>query len=414
MKTKAAKQPVNPAAGNADAASFPHYRGLIQAIFAGAFVFGVVMSSLGALLPGLVEKIGFDKGQAGALFLMMNFAMLISSFVFGPICDRFGFRFLLIASIALVGAAYTMLAAATGYSALALSLIGLGLGGGALNGATNALAGDISPAQRSAALNRLGICFGVGALVTPFLIGTLKAALGQEMIIYLFALFTLAPLLLYLKVAFPAPKHSGGLPRHELAAVLRHPLLYLFAFLLFFQSGNEFAIGGWLSTYLAERFRVDEGQAAFVLAGYWGAMMVGRSICSVLASKVRGEILVAGSALLALLSVVGLLVAPSPAAAIASVVLIGLGFAAIFPTTLAEAGGAFAQFSGTAFSVIFVVALSGGMTAPWLVGKIAQTQSTEVGLGLVIFNCAMIALLQVVIAWRRAPAKQIRERGEQE
>ena len=61
--------------------------------------------------------------------------------------------------------------------------------------------------------------------------------------------------------------------------------------------------------------------------------------------------------------------------------LIGLGFAAIFPTELAQAGEAFAKFSGTAFSVIFVAALCGGMISPWLAGKIAHA------------HCAMIVLL---------------------
>ncbi|MGH9755511.1 MAG: MFS transporter, partial [Blastocatellia bacterium] len=277
-----------------------------------------------------------------------------------------------------------------------------GLGGGALNGATNALVNDISPERRGAALNRLGICFGLGALITPSLIGALKERLGLEPIIYLFAFFTLAPLALCAVVAFPPPKHHDGLPRRELLAVLRNPLLYLFALLLFFQSGNELALGGWLSTYLAERFGVDAGQAAFALAGYWAAIMAGRAICGALSHRIKAESLVRASALLALAAVAGLQFAPSRAAAVGAVILIGLGLAAIFPTTLAQAGETFAQFSGTAFSVIFVVALSGGMTAPWLVGKIAQTHSIEAGFGVVIFNCAMIFLLQTIIALRRS------------
>jgi len=109
---------------------------------------------------------------------------------------------------------------------------------------------------------------------------------------------------------------------------------------------------------------------------------------------------VAVSALLAGAAVACLLLAPSQPAAIVAVIFVGLGFAAIFPTTLAQAGEAFAQFSGTAFSVIFVVALGGGMTAPWLTGKLAQAHSTGTGLGLVVFNCAMIFLLQALATWR--------------
>lgn len=401
MKSEQAAQLVDHTA-KSETADYPHYRGLVQAIFAGAFVFGVVMASLGALLPGLIEKIGFDKASAGALFLAMNFAMLVGSLIFGPVCDRFGFRLLLLVSTLMVGVAYTSLALAGNYSSIALSLVGLGLGGGALNGAVNALVNDISPARRGAALNRLGIFFGVGALVTPFLVGALRERVGQEMIVYLFALFTLAPLALYLTVEFPAPKHGGGLPRGELAAVLRNPLLYLFAFILFFQSGNEFTIGGWLTTFLAERFRVEAGQAAFVLAGYWAAMMAGRFVCGALASKIKPATLVMASAALALVAVAGLLIAPSQPLAIAAAVSIGLGFAAIFPTTLAQAGESFAQFSGTAFSVIFVVALCGGMTSPWLAGRLAQTHSIKFGLGLALFNCAMILLLQMIAARARA------------
>src|SRR5262249_14359824 len=278
MKTEQTAQPIDHAV-DSEAASFPHYRGLTQAIFAGAFVFGVVMASLGALLPGLIEKIGFDKASAGTLFLAMNFAMLVGSLGFGPVCDRFGFRLLLLASTLLVGAAYTSLALTGSYAAIALSLTSLGLGGGALNGAVNALAGDISPARRGAALNRLGIFFGAGALDTPFFVRALRACIGQGEIVFCLSVFNRAPLGLYTAVAFPPPKHGGGLPRGELAAVLRNPLLYLFAFLLFFQSGNEFTVGGWLSTLLAERFRVDGGEAAFVLAGYWAAMMAGRLVC---------------------------------------------------------------------------------------------------------------------------------------
>jgi MFS transporter, FHS family, glucose/mannose:H+ symporter len=394
------KEPALADAAEPGLVSDPHHRGLRPAIFAGAFVFGVVMASLGALLPGLIEKTGFDKASAGALFLIMNFAMLSGSLIFGPIGDRFGFRWLLIAATSLVGVAYTNLGLAGSYTTIALALAALGLGGGVLNGTVNALVNDISPAERGAALNRLGIFFGVGALVTPFLVGALRAHLGQELIIYLFALFTLVPLTLYLTVEFPRPKHSGGLPRGELAAVLRNPLLYLFAFMLFFQSGNEFTMGGWLSTYLAERFQLEAGGAAFVLALYWAALLAGRLLSSALAHKLSPATLVLASAGLALAASAGLLLAPSQALASAAALGVGLGFAAIFPTTLAQAGAAFAQFSGTAFSLIFVVALSGGMTAPWLAGKLAQTHATATGLVLVLVNCAMIMLLQMLVAWR--------------
>jgi fucose permease len=102
----------------------------------------------------------------------------------------------------------------------------------------------------------------------------------------------------------------------------------------------------------------------------------------------------------------GLILAGQQAAACISVVLIGLGFAAIFPTTLAQAGAVFPEYSGTAFSVILVMALTGGMTSPWLVGRIAQTHGVGTGLWVAVSSCAAIAVLQGAIRLRGWQPKQ--------
>jgi len=370
---------------------------LTLSIFAGAFVFGIVMSSLGSLLPALFGAIGFEKLDAGRLFLFMNLGMLMSSLLFGPICDRFGFRATLLVSTLLIAAAFMSLSAAGSYRAVLLALAVLGFGGGALNGGTNALLNDISPDRRGSALNLLGIFFGFGALFTPFLIGSLLEKLGFRHILYCLVLLTMAPFVLFLAARFPPAKHEGGFSWPACRKVLQSPLLLLFGFLLFFESGNEFTMGGWISTYLGDRLAVDPRLAAYILAGYWTAIMVGRFAVSRLGSRISSSLLVIVSALLALSASIGLIFSGNAAAAAVSALLIGLGFAAIFPTTLAQAGTAFADYSGTAFSIVFVMALSGGMSAPWLVGRIAQNHGVGAGFWVTVVSCAAIAFLQWII-----------------
>ena len=171
----------------------------------------------------------------------------------------------------------------------------------------------------------------------------------------------------------------------------------MFGLLLFFESGNEFTIGGWISTYLGDRLGIDPRFAAYILAGYWTAIMVGRLAVSRLGSRISSSLLVIVSALLAFLASIGLIFSGNTAAAAVSAVMIGLGFAAIFPTTLAQAGTAFSDYSGTAFSIIFVMALSGGMSAPWLVGRIAQNYGVGAGFWVTVASCAAIACLQWMI-----------------
>ncbi len=376
--------------------------------WAGIFVFGIVMAILGAILPSLFERIGFGAGAAGNLFLTMNFAMLVTTLFFGPLVDRFGFKAVLAVSALLVAAAFFLLSRASTYGLVLGAAVILGLGGGGLNGGTNALTSDLHEGEkRGSALNVLGIFFGFGALSVPFLIGALREVLGVPRILGFAAALSLVPFLVYVILRFPRAKHAQGFPIKAAAGIARQPLLWLTAFILFFQSANEFTVGGWISTYLQTAFGVGAGAAALVLAAYWAAVMSGRLFSSRLVRKVGNETLILWSAVLALASALLMALAPSGAAAGAGAVLIGFGFAAIYPTTLAIVGARFAAFTGTAFSVVIAVGLVGGMLAPWLAGKIAEASSLRRGLVIPVVNCAMIIVLCILVA--RASGKSPRE-----
>lgn len=378
--------------------------------WAGIFVFGIVMAILGAILPSLFDRIGFGTAAAGNLFLTMNFAMLVTTLFFGPLVDRFGFKALLAVSVFLVAVAFLLLSLASTYGLVLGAAVILGLGGGGLNGGTNALTSDIHEAgKRGAALNVLGIFFGFGALSIPFLIGTLRELLGIQRILQLATVLSLVPFVIYVVLRFPKAKQAQGLPIKAAAGIVRSPLLWLCAFILFFQSGNEFTAGGWISTYLQKTFGLGASAAALVLAGYWAAIMSGRLLSSRLVRAVRNETLILVSAALALIAAALMALAPSSVPAAAGAVALGLGFAAIYPTTLAIVGEKFAAFTGTAFSVVIAVGLVGGMLAPWLAGRIAEASSLRQGLLIPVFNCAMIIILTLLLA-RETKKRQKEER----
>ena len=380
--------------------------------WAGMFVFGIVMAILGAILPSLFERVGFGAGAAGNLFLTMNFAMLLATLFFGPVVDRFGFKAVLAVAALLVAAAFLVLSRASTYGLVLGAAVVLGLGGGALNGGTNALTSDLHDGERrGAALNVLGIFFGFGALFVPFLIGTLRQALGLGRILALATFLSLVPFVIYVVLSFPRAKHAQGFPIKDAAALARNPLLWLTGFILFFESANEFTVGGWISSHLQTTFGIAASAAALVLAGYWAAIMAGRLVSSRLVRRVRSESLILASAVLSLAAALLMALAPSGAAAAAGAVLIGAGFAAIYPTTLAIVGANFAAFSGTAFSVVIALGLVGGMLAPWLAGKIAQASSLRRGFVIPVVNCAMIIVLTLVV--RLKTAKTARPANEE-
>jgi FHS family glucose/mannose:H+ symporter-like MFS transporter len=374
-------------------------RWLTGGAYAGMFVFGIVMALLGAVLPLISKQIGFGLAQAGNLFLVMNFAMLGSMLSLGLLIDRFGQKPVLIAGSLCVAAALALLTGATSYGTVLESAALLGAGGGALNGATNTLVSDLhrDPREKGSALNLLGVFFGFGALFLPFTIGALLEGLGLRPILYLAVALSAAPAGLFAALTFPPAKQREGVPLAEAARLARHPLVLLIAFLLFFQSGNEFILGGYTSTYLTRDTGSSIAAASYLLAAYWGAIMVTRLVSSRLLLWMKGSTLVLLSGAVSALAAGLLVAARSETVAAVAVILIGVGFASIYPTTLGLAGSCFEAYSGTVFGIIFAIALVGGMTLPWAAGQIAAISALRWALVLSVVNSLMIVVLQLAV-----------------
>ena len=68
----------------------------------GMLSFGIALTTLGAILPLVIERFGIDTAAAGSLFPLLTFGILLGSLVFGPIVDRNGYKGLLLLATALI------------------------------------------------------------------------------------------------------------------------------------------------------------------------------------------------------------------------------------------------------------------------------------------------------------------------
>ncbi len=374
---------------------------LSGAAYAGMFVFGIVMALLGAILPTLAGRLQFATQDIGTLFLAMNGAMLASSLVLGVAMDRFGMKLPLALGPLLVAAALVIVYRATAFSSLLPAVVLLGIGGGALNGATNTLVADLhdDPRRKSAALNLLGVFFGFGALLLPFAIGALLASLSVGPLLIAAAALCAIVGGFASTLLFPAPKQRNALPVAEMPRFLRSPMVLVFAALLFFESGVEFTLGGFISTYLTHDLAVSSiAAASWILAGYWASIMLSRAVLSRVALGSNPHRTLAFCALGACVGAALAAFAPSPAVATFAIVLCGWSLAGIYPTALAIAGDCFKAHSGTVFGILFAVALAGGMILPWLAGQIGGSAGLRWVFGTVAAAFAVIFALSRVAA----------------
>ncbi|HEY0594080.1 MAG TPA: MFS transporter [Thermoanaerobaculia bacterium] len=380
--------------------------GLFWSAAGGMFVFGIVLAILGALfgLPAMRERLAINLAQQGDIFLLLFFGVFLATVFVGPAIDTIGHKWVLTLSAALVAAGLLLVAAATSYAPALAGAFILGFGGGGLNTSCNALVSDVYPEKRGTMLNLLGVFFGVGALFIPLLTAVILDYVGPVQLLQIAAVLATICFVAYAILKFPPARESGAYAPLGILKVAGYPGVLLIAFLLFFQSGNESSIGGWTSTYVGS-MGADARAATWVLSAYWGAMMVGRILGAKLLEKMTKPALVLASAIGSAAGALVLLLSASIAMMAAGAVIVGLSFAAIYPTVLAIAGDRYQHNAGSIFGLLFAIGLLGGMAFPWALGHISQAIGIRYGMILPIVGATMIAVLVSVIAAKdRKPA----------
>jgi MFS transporter, FHS family, glucose/mannose:H+ symporter len=387
-------------------------RSLLAAAYTGMLIFGIVLTTLGAVLPSVIERFGIDKAIAATFLLLMSFGILAGSLVFGPLVDRYGYRWLLITSATLIFLGLEGIAFAPDVGALRAAVLFIGFGGGMINGGVNALVADLSAeGQRGAAIALLGVFFGIGAVGVPFVLGVLIGDFSYTAIIAGVGAVVLGAVAFIATIVFPPPKQAQGFPIAEGARLLRDPVLLLFGLMLFLESGVELTVGGWTATFFREELQIAEDRALVFLSLYWLGMMLARLVLGVVlrrVSPVRAlvwciAIALAGSFLLLRSATVG------PAAA--GVFLLGVGFAATFPVILGLIGDRYAHLSGTAFSVAFTMALTGGMLLPYATGVLGESYGLRTSFLVVPMALVGIVVLLAVVRGRATAGDRIEVRG---
>jgi FHS family glucose/mannose:H+ symporter-like MFS transporter len=369
------------------------HRQVFAAACVGMLLFGIVLTTLGAVLPSIIQRLGLDRTEAGSLLSLMSLGILIGSLVFGPVVDRRGYKGMLAAAVVLIALGLEGIAFSPTMVWLAMAAILIGFGGGIINGGTTALVADISIAGRAAGLAYLGVFFGVGAFGVPLVLGLLRERLSDAGVVAgIGAVVALVPIY-YAAIRFPEPKQPQGFPLRHAAGLLRDPALMLLGIILFFESGMEITVGGWTATYVNQELGLPQERALYLLSLYWLGMTAGRVVSGWLLTRVSTVAVLLSSLAVAAVGVLMLIGARTTAGAGAGTLLVGAGFAAVFPVILGYVGDRYVQLSGTAFGVVLVMALMGGTTLPYLTGVLGDAFGLRPSLAIVPTGIICVAVI---------------------
>lgn len=125
-------------------------------------------------------------------------------------------------------------------------------------------------------------------------------------------------------------------------------------------------------------------------------MMVGRLIASEITKRIRGSIVVAACAAGAVVALVFLALGWNLQITIAAVVVCGLCYAPIFPTTIGIASTFFPEIFGTIFGLLMAAGFTGSMLLPAAIGYVAKGSTVKAGIWLLPISAFLLFVVQSI------------------
>ena len=366
---------------------------VFMAACAGMSFFGITMLSLGPILGPLNALV---EG-ANALPSTMSIGIIIGTILFGPVVDKFGYKWLLIMASACALGGVQGLASFNEIRMLHCSIFLLGLGGGILNGLTNALVSDIyDDDKRGGRLGLLGAFYCIGALLWTlmnYFIPDFRIPLNAVSIIMAILIAS------FIFIAFPKAKPQENVSLKKSLGLLKYPALILFAVVLFFQCAFEGTSGNFTVQYLSNVGGMDNATATLAMTWFTIGMLCGRLPLGNIMNKLKelGTLyLYLGVALAGV--ILFFIEASSTAAVYTAMVLIGFGAGATFPVVLNFIGSAFRELSGTAFSIALFIGLCGQSLGNKFMGMQFDGASyTSLPVTLIICVVVMVILVPLAV-----------------
>jgi fucose permease len=355
---------------------------------AGLAFFGITMLALGPVLSHLGEG-------ANALPASLSIGIILGTVIFGPVVDKFGYKSLLIIGSILALCGIQGLARLTDMSLLHASILMLGIGGGILNGETNALVSAIyDDRSRGVRLSILGAFYCIGALLWTLLNYFIVDNYALPLNIVSLAMVVF--IVYFTMIRFPQPKPTATVSVSKTLGLLKYPALILFAFLLFFQSGFEGISGNFTIRFLENTHHTASGAATLSLTWFTIGMFIGRLPLGLLMKKLGGGSTLALYLGVALLGVALLHLAPSIIWIYLATALIGFGVGATYPVVFNYLGSSFKELSGTVFSIAIFIGLFGQFAFNKVIGmQFDRGQFDNFPLALAFAVVMMLVLLPI-------------------
>jgi MFS transporter, FHS family, glucose/mannose:H+ symporter len=343
----------------------------------------------GLLVPSLIRSIEQDLQQTdagiGVFFFVNAIAYASGSIAGGLLTERIGRRLVLPIGLALIAIGLAGMASTPVWTLFLVSGVPFGLGAGAVDGGTNGLILDMYPTSRGRSLNLLHVCFSLGALGSPLVVGRLlEAGVDWPMIVFGTAVVALPLALLLASAPQPSGRHARTMDGGSARVGLALPLIAL-AIAIACYVGSEVGVSNWLVRFLDQ---ASVGLATSALALLWGGLTLGRLVSARIGDRFDHARFAAVAAFAAGIALTGAVVVPSLPVSIVLFGVAGFAYGPIYPLIMAVAGDRYPARTAAVSGFLSGTAVFGSVVYPPIMGFL----SVSVGLGAAMLGAAGLAL----------------------
>lgn len=379
------------------------YSFLLVIIYIAFISLGLPDSLLGSAWPIMHKQLDVPISYAGIMTMIIAGGTIVSSLMSDQLTRKLGAGLVTAISVMMTAVAMFGFSISNSFIILCLWAVPYGLGAGAVDAALN---NYVALNYASRHMSWLHCFWGVGATVSPYIMGyCLTGGYGWNsgyrsvavlQIVLTVMLFISLPLW---KRENPIESSSGNSAAAlSLPQVLSIKGVKLILLTFFGYCALESTTGLWASSYLVEFRGLDSEMAAKFASLFFLGITFGRFLSGFIADKTGDKLLIRFGIIIIICGVVLVgIPGESSMAALAGLVIIGLGCAPVYPSIIHSTPSNFGQENSQAIIGVQMASAYVGTTfMPLLFGLIAD----NINMGLYPIYLIFFAILMLTMSER--------------
>lgn len=286
--------------------------------------------------------------------------------------------------VALIGLVIPIFKGLESYAFFLLTVLLLGGGAAILQVAGNPIMRDVSPEGKYSRNLSFGqFVKAIGSLSGPIIpvVAARWFGAGWEVIFPIYSIALLITLIILSLTKIDEKKEERTSPVTFASSfnLLGNGYVAMMVLGIFIYVGAEQCVSSGIPLFLNEKFGIDIESLGVAGTGlFFFALMIGRFLGGLILNWMSAKSFLVTTVLFSFLGIIGLLAGPQ-AIVVVSILLIGLGFANIFPLIFSITVDRMPERTNE-LSGLMVTAIVGGAILPLIMGKLADVSNITIGL----------------------------------